>query len=225
RPLSQMLQLGTFSTRTVVHSSAVIRYPAALPPDQACLIGCCVATGIGSVQNTARLDEGARVGVIGCGAVGLSVVQGARLSRAAEIHAIDVDEKRAEQALLFGATHTDRGEELEAVFDVVGRPETLELGLELLGRGGTLVSIGLPFPGAVARIDLERFFDRRLRILVSHGGDHLPAEDFPRYAALALAGEIDLAGLVTKTIELEDVESAFRDMRAGLGIRSVVLGF
>ena len=95
----------------------------------------------------------------------------------------------------------------------------------MLGRGGTLVSIGLPKPRAVATIDLEGLFDRRLRILVSHGGDHLPAEDFPRLATLASGGEIDIGGLVTSTIGIDDVEGAFDDMRAGRGIRSVVLRF
>jgi S-(hydroxymethyl)mycothiol dehydrogenase len=223
--LSQMLQLGTFATRTVVHSAAAVPYPETLPPEQACLIACCVATGIGSVLETARLRPGARVAVIGCGAVGLCVVQGARLAGAAEIHAIDLDDGRARAALGFGATHTDPGEKLDAVFDVVGRPETLEQGLDLLGHGGALVSIGLPQPGTSAAIDLQRLFDGRLRILVSHGGDHLPAEDFPRYAAGALAGEIDLAGLVTRTIGLEDVERGFDDMRAGSVVRSVVTRF
>ncbi len=225
RTLSQMLQLGTFATRTVVHAAAAVPYPDELPAEQACLIGCCVATGIGSVLETARLAPGARVAVIGCGAVGLSVVQGARLAGAAEIHAIDLDDGRARAALRFGATHIDTGEELDAVFDVVGRPETLERGLDLLGHGGTLVSIGLPQPGTSAAIDLQRLFDRRLRILVSHGGDHLPAEDFPRHVAGALAGEIDLGGLVTRTIGLEDVERGFDDMRAGRVVRAVVTRF
>src|SRR5262245_38644470 len=91
RQLSQMLQLGTFATRTIVHAAAAVPYPDALPPEQACLIACCIATGVGSVLETARLPPGARVAVIGCGAVGLSVVQGARLAGAAEIHAIDLD--------------------------------------------------------------------------------------------------------------------------------------
>jgi S-(hydroxymethyl)mycothiol dehydrogenase len=221
--LSQMLKLGTLATRTVVPASAAIPYPDALSAEHACLIGCCIATGIGSVTETARLARGARVAVIGCGAVGLSVVQGARLAGAAEIHAIDRDRERAEAARRFGATHTDRAEGLDAVFDVVGAPETFAIALQLLGQDGTLVSIGLPRPGAEASIDLQAFFDKRLRIVVSHGGDHLPAEDFPRYAALALSGEIDLAGLVTKTIELEEVAGAFADLAAGRGLRRVVI--
>jgi S-(hydroxymethyl)mycothiol dehydrogenase len=221
--LSQTLQMGTFATRTVVHEAAVVPVPDGLPPEQACLIGCAVATGVGSVLETAKVWEGARVAVIGCGAVGLSAVQGARIAGAAEIYAIDLDERKLEAARRFGATHTGPGERLDFVFDVVGRPETLAQGLEMLGHAGTLIYVGLPLPGATAAIDLGTFFDRRLRIVVSHGGDHWPAEDFPRLAQWALEGKLDLAGMVTKTVGLEDVERAFGELKAADVIRSVIV--
>ena len=93
----------------------------------------------------------------------------------------------------------------------------------MLGHAGTLVFIGLPQPGSEATVPLESTFDRRVRILVSHGGDHVPAEDFPRLAELAVDGRLDLAGMVTKRIALDDVEQAFADMEAGEVIRSVVV--
>jgi S-(hydroxymethyl)mycothiol dehydrogenase len=93
----------------------------------------------------------------------------------------------------------------------------------MLGHAGTLVYIGLPQPGAEATLPLDYVFDRRLRILVSHGGDHVPAEDFPRLAQLALDGRLDLAGMVTKRIALDDVVEAFADMEAGAVVRSVIL--
>jgi S-(hydroxymethyl)mycothiol dehydrogenase len=223
RDLSQVLQLGTFATHTVVHEAAAVRLADGLPPEQACLIGCAVATGVGSVVETAQVWEGARVAVIGCGAVGLSAIQGARIAGAAEIYALDLDERKLETARRFGATHTGPGERLDFVFDVVGRPETVAQGLELLGHAGTLVYIGLPQPGAVAAVDLNALFDRRARIVVSHGGDHWPAEDFPRLAGWAREGKLDLAGMVTKTVGLEDVEQAFADLRAGEVIRSVIV--
>jgi S-(hydroxymethyl)mycothiol dehydrogenase len=221
--LFQTLQLGTFATRTVVHESAAVPVGNDLPAEQACLIGCAVATGVGSVLETARVWRGARVGVIGCGAVGLSVVQGARIAGAAEIHAIDLDARKVEAALRFGATHGDPGEGLDFVFDVVGRPETVAQGLGLLGHAGTLVYIGLPQPETRASLELNPFFDKRTRILVSHGGDHWPAKDFPKLARWARDGELDLAGMVTKRIALDDVEHAFEDLRRGEVIRSVIL--
>jgi S-(hydroxymethyl)mycothiol dehydrogenase len=224
-PLTGALQTGTLSTRTVVHGSALVPLTAPLPPEQACLIGCSIATGVGSVLKTAAVWEGARVGVIGCGAVGICVIQGARIAGAAEIHAIDLDERKLDVAARFGATH--RGDEeatrLDFVFDVVGRRETVSRALRMLGHAGTLVYIGLPQPGSEAIVPLEHLFDRRLRILVSHGGDHVPDEDFPRLAQFAAEGRLDLAGMVTKTIALDDVEHAFHDMEAGEVIRSVVV--
>jgi S-(hydroxymethyl)mycothiol dehydrogenase len=219
------LQTGTLSTRTVVHSAALVPLTTPLPPEQACLIGCAVATGVCSVLKTAAVWEGARVGVIGCGAVGLSVIQGARIAGAAEIHAFDLDDRKLEAAGRFGATHrgdaeTDR---LDFVFDVVGRRETVAQGLRMLGHAGTLVYIGLPQPGSEAIVPLEQLFGRRLRILVSHGGDHVPDEDFPRLIEFAADGRLDLAGMVTKTIALDDVEHAFAEMKAGEVIRSVVM--
>jgi len=225
RDVMGALRTGTFATRTVVHSAALVPVAAELPPEEACLIGCAVATGVCSVLKTAEVWEGARVGVIGCGAVGLSVIQGAKVAGAGEIHAIDLDDRKLEAARRFGATHegTEEAERLDFVFDVVGRPETVAQGLAMLGHAGTLVYIGLPEPGAEATLPLDYAFDRRLRILVSHGGDHVPAEDFPRLAQLALDGQIDLAGMVTKRIALDDVVQAFADMDAGEVIRSVIV--
>jgi S-(hydroxymethyl)mycothiol dehydrogenase len=160
--------------------------------------------------------------VIGCGAVGLSVIQGARIAGASVIRAIDVDERKLEQALRFGATDTGAGP-VDFAFDVVGRSATFELALKLLVGGGTAVLIGLSPSGERAEIDLPNLFAKRTTIRVSHGGDHLPQEDFPRLAQLALDGELDLAGMVTRTIALEDVMDAFEDMKRGDVIRSVVL--
>jgi Zn-dependent alcohol dehydrogenase len=225
KDLMGVFRAGTFATRSVLHSASLVRLPVGLPAEQACLIGCAVATGVCSVLKTAEVWEGAGVGVIGCGAVGLSVIQGARIAGASEIHAIDLDERKLEAARRFGATHTgtEAAQRLDFVFDVVGRPETVAQGISMLGHAGTLVYIGLPHPGAEAALPLDYAFDRRLRVLVSHGGDHVPAEDFPRLTQLALDGRLDLAGMVTKRIALDDIVQAFEDMEAGEVIRSVIV--
>jgi S-(hydroxymethyl)mycothiol dehydrogenase len=225
RDLIGVFRAGTFATRSVLHGSALVPLPVDLPAEQSCLIGCAVATGVCSVLKTAEVWEGAGVAVIGCGAVGLSVIQGARIAGASEIYAIDLDDRKLEAARRFGATHTGAEEatRLDFVFDVVGRPETVAQGLGMLGHAGTLVYIGLPLPGTEATVPLESVFDRRVRILVSHGGDHVPANDFPHLARLAADGQLDLAGMVTKRIGLDDVEHAFADMEAGEVIRSVVV--
>jgi Zn-dependent alcohol dehydrogenase len=219
--LTPVLRAGTFATRTVVPEVAAVKIPAELPAEQACLIGCAVATGVMSVLETAKVWAGARVAVIGCGAVGLSVIQGARIAGASQIRAIDTDERKLEQARRFGATDIGEGP-VDFAFDVVGRRATFELGLSLLASVGTLTLIGLSPGGETATIDLPGLFAKRARILVSHGGDHLPAADFPRLAQWALDGSLDLAGMVTRVTPLSDWRQAVDALRAGDVIRTVL---
>ena len=224
-PLAGALQTGTLGDETVVHGAALVPLTTPLPPEQACLIGCAIATGVCSVLKTAAVWEGARVGVIGCGAVGLSVIQGARIAGAAEIHALDLDERKLGRChpLRRDAHRRRRGAAARlrlrrrrpARDGGPGAPDAGPRGHARLHR---------PAPaGSEAVVGLEHLFDRRLRILVSHGGDHVPDEDFPRLAKLAAEGRLDLAGMITKTIALDDVEHAFADMEAGEVIRSVVV--
>ncbi len=219
--LTPVLRTGTFATHTVVPAVAVVKVPRELPVEQACLIGCAVATGVMSVLETAKVWPGARVAVIGCGAVGLSAVQGARIAGASEIRALDLDERKREQALRFGATHTEPGP-VDFVFDVVGRRQTFEQALSMIRTGGTVVLVGLSPAGETVEIDLPKLFSKRARILVSHGGDHLPQEDFPRLAQWALDGTLDLASMVTRTAPLDGWSEALDAMRGGDVIRTVL---
>jgi S-(hydroxymethyl)mycothiol dehydrogenase len=220
--LTPVLRTGTFATHTVVPDVACVKVPPELPVEQACLIGCAVATGVMSVLETAKVWEGARVAVIGCGAVGLSVIQGARIAGAFEIRAIDLDERKLEQAKRFGATHTEPGP-VDFVFDVVARRSTVEQGIGLLSSGGTFVLIGLSPGGETVELSLPQLFAKRATILVSHGGDHLPQEDFPRLAQWALDGKLDLAGMVTRTAPLDGWSDALEAMKGGDVIRTVLL--
>jgi Zn-dependent alcohol dehydrogenase len=219
--LTPVLRTGTFATHTVVPAAAAVRVPAELPVEQACLIGCAVATGVMSVLETAKVWPGARVAVIGCGAVGLSAIQGARIAGASEIRALDLDERKLEQARRFGATHVEPGP-VDFVFDVVGRRSTFEQALGMIASGGTVVLIGLSPAGERAEVDLPALFGRRGRILVSHGGDHLPEEDFPRLARWALDGQLDLASMVTRTTPMQEWDDAIRAMQDGDVIRTVL---
>ena len=220
--LTPVLRTGTFASHTVVPQVAAVKVPRELPVEQACLLGCAVATGVMSVLETAKVWEGARVAVIGCGAVGLSVIQGARIAGASEIRAIDLDERKLEQAKRFGATHTEPGP-VDFVFDVVARRSTVEQGIGLLSSGGTFVLIGLSPGGETVELSLPQLFAKRATILVSHGGDHLPQEDFPRLAQWALDGKLDLAGMVTRTAPLDGWSDALEAMKGGDVIRTVLL--
>jgi S-(hydroxymethyl)mycothiol dehydrogenase len=224
--LTPALLVGGFATRLVVHAEQAIRVPAGLPPEQACLLGCAVATGVGAVLHTAGVWEGARVGVIGCGGVGLAAVQGARLAGAAEVVAVDVAEEKLAQARRFGATEAlsslPEDARLDFVFDAVGRAQTLAAAVASLGHNGVATLVGIPRPGDEVRLDLQHLFDVRAEVRVSHGGDHLPAEDFPRFAQWALEGRLDLAGMVTSTIALEEAADAVARVGSGGAIRTVV---
>jgi Zn-dependent alcohol dehydrogenase len=112
---------------------------------------------------------------------------------------------------------------VDFVFDVVGRKQTFEQALGMIATGGTVVLIGLSPAGETAAIDLPKLFARRARILVSHGGDHLPQEDFPRLAQWALEGKLDLAGMVTRTAPLDGWRDALDAMRDGSVIRTVLV--
>jgi S-(hydroxymethyl)mycothiol dehydrogenase len=238
-PVTQTLLLGTFANRTIVHAGAAIKIGDELPPEQACLLGCAVATGVGSVLNTSPPWPGASVAVIGCGAVGLSAVQGARLAGAERIFAIDLVQRKLDWALELGATDTvdasqgdaveqvrelTDGEGVDFAYEAVGRAVAVEQAVRVLAHGGTATVIGVPAPGQEISFDLQReLFDRRATIRVSHGGDQLPAEDFPLLAGLALEGKLDLERMVTRIAPLEEVEAAFRDLQAGEVIRTVIL--
>jgi len=238
--VTQTLLCGAFATRTIVHAGAAIPVPAALPPEEACLLGCAVATGVGAVLQTSPAWPGSTVAVIGCGGVGLSVVQGARLAGADRIVAVDLASSKLAWAPRFGATDVvdatqgdavsavrelTGGEGVDFAYDAVGRGETLQQAVRMLAHSGTATLIGVPRDDATVTFLLggaDGFFLQRVTVRVSHGGDHLPAEDIPRLAHLALDGELDLAGMVSQTIGLDEVERAFRELEAGTVIRSVI---
>jgi S-(hydroxymethyl)mycothiol dehydrogenase len=224
--LTPTLLVGAFAERTVVHAGQAVKVPPELPPEQACLIGCAVATGVGAVTHTTPVWKGARVAVIGCGGVGLAAIQGARIAGAGEIVAIDPDERKHEAAVRFGASRAvaDPGElRVDLAYEAVGRPEAVATALAVLDHGGTATMIGVPKAGTSVELALQPFFDTRATLRVSHGGDHLPSEDFPWLADLALRGELDLAGMVTRTISLGEVEEALEELRRGQVGRTVVV--
>ena len=219
--LTPFLRTGTFATSTVVPAVAAVRIPDALSSEQACLLGCAVATGVMSVLETARVWEGARVAVIGCGAVGLSAIQGARIAGASEIRAIDIDEGKREQAVRFGATDTEPGP-VDFVFDVVSRGLHVRAGTRddrlRRHRGRRRAGArgrdrdGRPAGALPAARSGARVARRRPSA----------ARRLPRLAQWALDGKLDLASMVTRTGGLADWRDAFEAMQDGAVIRTVL---
>jgi S-(hydroxymethyl)mycothiol dehydrogenase len=235
--LTPILGIGTFCSHTLVHAQQCVKVDPALPPEQMSLIGCGVMTGVGAALYTADVQPGQSVAVIGCGGVGDSVIMGARLAGATTIIAVDIDPKKLEWAKGFGATHTVNPKDGDAVaaikaitgghgvnasFEAVGRAETLETAIWCRDMAGTCVIIGVADRKTSVDIPYANLFDLGGAIKPSWYGDCLPTRDFPLLADWYKQGQLDLDGVVTRVITLEDAEEAFHAMERGETLRSVI---
>lgn len=235
--LSPMLRCGTYADRAIVHEACAVKYPDALPVEQACLLACGFSTGAGAPLWATPVREGSSVAVIGCGGVGLAVVQGAKLAGAAQIVAIDVLPEKLALATDLGATDTvdaSAGDSVATVrelssggvdfaFSAVGSPAGLADAVRMCAFAGTATLVGIPPPNRTLDVDLEQgLFHPKVAIAVTHGGDTIPQQDFPFLAQAALDGKLDLARFVTKTISLDEVPAALEALHTPAGIRTVV---
>lgn len=232
-----ILGIGTFATHTVVAAKQAIPVDSAIGPAQACLIGCGVMTGIGAAWYTAGVRPGSSIAVFGCGTVGTSVIQGARLAHASTIIAVDVAPKKLDWARQFGATHTvdasqgDAVEQIKALtggygvnyaFEAVGSGQVLQQVLACRDLAGIATLIGVPGRDTNITLDLPRYFDLGGSLRVSWYGDCLPSRDFPLLVSLYQAGELRLDELITQRVNLDEVQMAFEAMERGETLKSVV---
>ncbi|MFF4225437.1 Zn-dependent alcohol dehydrogenase [Streptomyces sp. L500] len=227
---------GTFAEEVVVGAGCAVPIPDDVPYEIAALLGCGVTTGLGAVLNTAKVEPGASVAVIGCGGVGISAIQGAKVCGAARIVAVDPVASRREAALRFGATEavapeglTDAssrvtsGEGFDYVFEVVGTSATARTAYEATRRGGTLCVVGAGALDDHFRISMfELFFDEK-RILPSLYGGGDVRRSYDRAIALWRAGRVDLEGLITHRVPLARVNDAIEQMRTGEALRTWVM--
>jgi S-(hydroxymethyl)mycothiol dehydrogenase len=232
------LRLGTHATHAVVAAGQALPVPDGLSPAALCTIGCAVMTGVGAVINTAGVRAGERVAVIGCGGVGLSVIQGARLAGAARIVAIDRREDKLDAARRFGATDTalaapgsdaadlvrslTDGLGVDHAFECVGTGDAVLAAIRSCDVGGTAVLIGTPARDARLELDVATLFFPRLTVRASQYGDAMPARDFPRLVEWYAAGALHLDDLVSRQIELDDAPAAIADLHAGDLLRTVI---
>jgi S-(hydroxymethyl)glutathione dehydrogenase/alcohol dehydrogenase len=222
------LAVASMAERTVVPEAGAIPISPEVPMDVAALIGCAITTGVGAVWNTARVEPGASVVVIGCGGVGLSAVMGAALAGADPIVAVDVAPDKLALALDVGATHAygsldEAPGGADYVFEAIGLVETIEAVPGLLRPGGVGVLVGLAAYDVRASFDVYSFVDSGKTLVGSIYGGAVPALDFPRIADLYLAGKLPLDRLVSHRIGLDEVEDAFAAMRRRERARSVVV--
>ena len=236
--LTPILGIGTFCTHTLVHARQCIKVNKDLPPEQMSLIGCGVMTGVGAALYSANVQPGQSVAVIGCGGVGDSVIMGARLAGATTIIAVDVDPQQTRmgqgirrhaygQPERWRSGRGDQGDYRRVWRQCThsrrsGKPETLMTALWSRDLAGTCVIIGVAGQEAMVDFPFAKFFDLGGALKVSWYGDCLPTRDFPLLAAWYAQGQLDLDGVVTRVITLEESEEAFHAMERGETLRSVI---
>jgi S-(hydroxymethyl)mycothiol dehydrogenase len=236
--LTPLLRCGTLAERAIVHESCAVKVPDKLPVEQAALLACGFSTGAGAALWSTPVREGSTVAVIGCGGVGLAVVQGAKLAEAERIVAVDVAREKLATARFLGATDVVDASVVEAVeavreltgggvefaFSAIGAPSGLDQAIRMCAYAGTATLVGMPKPGTKLDVDLATdIFGPRPTIAVTHGGDTIPQEDFPFLAQAALDGRIDLGRFVTSTISLDEVPDRLPRIGQDGEIRTVAL--
>ncbi len=232
------LRTAAFAEEAVVHVSQVATLPEDLPLHAASLLACGVITGVGAVLNTARVEPGSTVVVIGVGGVGVNALQGARIAGAERIVAVDLVEDKLALAGRFGATDTvaagsvdvveavremTAGRGADYVFASVGSGSVMAQAVSLCRRGGTAVMVGIPGNGARLDLDAVAIPNDGLRVLGSKMGSARPSEDIPRMIGHWSRGELLLEELISSRHPLEGIDDAFAEVRHGEALRSVVL--
>lgn len=240
QPVERAFHLGTMSEITVVKEAAVVKIPKDIPFSSAAIVGCGVMTGWGSVVNAAQLRAGSSACIIGCGGVGLNAIQGAKLSGAAQIIAIDIHQERLDQAMLYGATHgiiaqpddqdfkqvasqvkaLTQGLGADYAFECTAIPALGSAPLALIRHAGTAVQVS----GIEQRIDFDcELFEWDKKYINPLYGMCNPERDFPRILSLYQQGLLKLDEMVSKTYSLENVSEGFDDLLNGRIAKGVVV--
>ena len=227
--------LGAFAESMVVHQHSVVRIPRSISLADASVLGCAAITGLGAVFHSADVRPGSTVAVVGCGGVGISVIQGARIAGAVSIIAIDRDPARLVDASRFGATDLVDSTQTDAVqavrdlsdggvdysFEAIGRAATVEQAFAMLGAAGTATVLGLvpdDDPVSVKASELF-FFEKRLQ--GSHMGSNQFPTDIPRYVQFHEQGRLRLGDMLSTQVDLSGVQQGFELMRLG-GLTRIV---
>jgi S-(hydroxymethyl)glutathione dehydrogenase/alcohol dehydrogenase len=238
RSATALCGCGTFAEAMVVHEASVVAVETDLIDEELALLGCGVTTGLGAALNTAGVVPGSSVAVIGCGGVGQSVIQGARIAGAAVIIGIDPAPARREASLAVGATHVvdpaaadpieqvrdlTSGRGADYSFEVVGRAELMVQAYEMARRGGTVTLVGMPPMDETLPLSAFRTVFSGKRLIGSVVGGAQILRDFPRFIALAESGRLDLGSLVSRRITLDQINDGLQALHRVEGVRSVVL--
>ena len=236
--IKQMARIGTVAEQVVCPAEQLVPIRKDMPWAQAALLGCCVPTGVGAVTRCAEVEPGASVMIVGCGGVGLNVVQGARLAGAGAIVAVDLLDNKLELAKTFGATHTVKASKTSAVdfvrgltggrgvdyaFDAIGGEATTLQILDAIRPGGTAVIVGMAAMNVRAPITPYMMALQEKCIKGTMYGSVRPNLDFPWLVDQYLAGHLKVDELVSRTYKLEEINEGFAALRSGQVARGVVV--
>jgi len=229
---------GTFAEAMVVDEASLVAVQTDLADEQLALLGCGVTTGLGAALNTAGVTPGSSVAVIGCGGVGQSVIQGARLSGASVIVAVDLSPERRDASLKVGATHAvdprdgdpvaqvqalTEGRGVDYSFEVVGLPDLMVQAWDMARAAGTVTLVGMPAKDATLTLPAVSAVFSGKRLVGSKVGDAQVLRDFPQFIRLAETGQLDLGSLVSRRITLAEVNDAIAALHHADGIRTVIV--
>jgi len=229
-----MAGTGTFAEYLTVPQEAAVKIDDDIPFEIASLIGCGVSTGVGAAINTAKVEPGSKVVVFGCGGVGIAAIQGAHVAGASIIVAVDLNEDKLELAKSFGATHGCKPDDLAALqaeltgdgfdysFEAIGLPVTMRAAYDAVRRGGTACVIGVgAMDKEVSFNGFEIFFSEK-NFMGSYYGSVDVRSDFHRLLSLWKSGQLNLDGMITNRMKIDEINDAFDIMKKGDAIRTVI---
>jgi S-(hydroxymethyl)glutathione dehydrogenase/alcohol dehydrogenase len=236
QPLNIFSGCGAMAEYATVSAENVIKIDPKIPLECAALVGCAVTTGVGAVFNTAKIEPGSSVAVFGCGGVGLSVIQGARIAGAERIIAIDTLEPKLAMAKRFGATDVllakdDPAKALKKMtnggpdyaFECVGSGELAATAYRAIRRGGVAIVVGVAKPSDSTSVRTMTLPFEEKTLTGSYFGSCVPRVDFPRMLALYLGGQLKLDELITRRYRVEEAATAFADLESGKNARGVIV--
>ncbi len=238
--IHHMSKLACFAQEAIVPDISCVIVPDDVPMAQAALIGCCVTTGIGATTHTTKVAPGNTVAVIGCGGVGINVIQGAHLQNASKIIAIDINEGALEFAMGFGATHAINSNQEDPIqcakditgglgvdyaFEVFGSTKTVKNAFDIVRKGGTAVIVGLAPVNEVAGIDVVSLVRQEKTLKGSYYGSTRPSIDIPNMIDMYRSGKINIDDLITREYSLDDINEAYSDLEHGEIGRGVITTF
>jgi S-(hydroxymethyl)glutathione dehydrogenase / alcohol dehydrogenase len=235
--LNVLARVGSFAEQVVVPAEQVVPVRKDVSMDVLALIGCAVTTGVGAVVNAAKVEPGSTVAVIGCGGVGLNVIQGANLVSASRIIAVDLLDNKLEYARQFGATDTvnaSQGDAVEQVkaltgggvdyaFEVIGNGKTVEQAIQMTRVAGTACIVGMAPQGTVSSFDPLAFVNRETKLIGTWYGSARPRIDFPRMVELMLAGRLKVNELISRRYSLDQINEGFERLGRGEVARGVIV--